>query len=122
MPPKQLVPRLEAALKLAERRAREQFYDKEDAWAAVSHELYRSSMEEIQTDETFSRLLYLKHCVDSLVIQHPKIRFFSFYSANAIPEFSFSRVHHFLYHCVCLYEDITCMFIFQQNSMANRSE
>lgn len=65
------MPRLEAALKLAERRAREQFYDKEEAWVAVSQELYRSSMEEIQMDETFSRILYLKHCVDKLVIQHP---------------------------------------------------
>ena len=64
------MPRLEAALKLAERRAREQFYDKEDAWVAVSRKLYRVSMEEIQTDETFNRQLYLKHCLDSLVIHH----------------------------------------------------
>lgn len=71
MPPRELTERLGEALKLAERRAREQFYDREDAWAEVSRKLYTLSMEEIQIDdEDFSRLLLQKHGVDPVQVRH----------------------------------------------------
>lgn len=61
VPPGELAERLGVALKLAERWAKEQFYDREDAWAAVSRELYEESMLQIQVeDEDFSRLLRRK--------------------------------------------------------------
>lgn len=67
VPPKELLVRVEMAFKVAERRAREQFHCKEDAWEALSRRLYVLSMEDIQMDETFNRLLLKEHGVDSLV-------------------------------------------------------
>ena len=67
VPPNELLVRVEKAFKVAEQRAREQFHSKEDAWEALSRRLYILSMEEIQMDETFNRLLLKEHGVDSLV-------------------------------------------------------
>lgn len=67
VPPKELLVRVEKAFKVAERQAREQFHSKEDAWEALSRRLYMLSMEDIQMDETFYRLLLKEHGVDSLV-------------------------------------------------------
>lgn len=71
VPPGELAERLGVALKLAERRAKEQFYDREDAWAAVSRELYEESMLQIQLeDEDFNRLLRRKFGADPFRVQN----------------------------------------------------
>ena len=70
VPPGELAERLGVALKLAERRAKKQFYYREDAWAAVSRELYEESMLQIQLeDEDFNRLLRQKFGADPFTVQ-----------------------------------------------------